>query len=425
VSKGQDDLTAATQIARRALTDAFAVSGATLSDWRPRQVDHRPGRSTTMSFRVHVEWPNGRVTEETLCARMVPKSSTTKPPNPITEESTTSSDYGKYIPSRGMLDQRTELSDGTALMIWQFPADPFLPTLAPAVDTGFVKTLLRHFDNSYTNTESVAIKTLSYRPSRRAVIEIRCDDIPRLYLKSMRPGSLAEMSQRYHMLTDAGLPTPRILDARPDGLLVLQPLRGESMRSLVKNGAALPRAAELTGLLDRFPKAAMDLPARKPWSASARWYAQVIGAVLPDEASRAQQLAQEIGIHLADRTPQVPTHGDFYEAQVRVSNGRVTGLLDVDTLGPGRRAEDLGCLVAHLDVLSIVDTHIDSAIHQIAWEYATQFARTVDPQELRANIAGVMLSLATGPHRVQENGWQRATSRRLDAVEHWLETPLG
>jgi hypothetical protein len=31
-----------------------------------------------------------------------------------------------------------------------------------------------------------------------------------------------------------------------------------------------------------------------------------------------------------------------------------------------------------------------------------------------------MLSLATGPHRVQEAGWEGETSRRLDAVEQWL-----
>jgi hypothetical protein len=33
----------------------------------------------------------------------------------------------------------------------------------------------------------------------------------------------------------------------------------------------------------------------------------------------------------------------------------------------------------------------------------------------------VLLSLATGPHRVQERDWQSATSRRLDVVAAWLD----
>jgi hypothetical protein len=50
------------------------------------------------------------------------------------------------------------------------------------------------------------------------------------------------------------------------------------------------------------------------------------------------------------------------------------------------------------------------------------FDRTVDPVELRARTAGVVLSLATGPHRVQEDGWPAATRARLDLAERWLDS---
>ena len=52
-----------------------------------------------------------------------------------------------------------------------------------------------------------------------------------------------------------------------------------------------------------------------------------------------------------DLGPVVATHGDFHEGQLtvtRVGEGwRPSGLLDVDTVGPGHRVDDLACLVAH------------------------------------------------------------------------------
>jgi hypothetical protein len=54
------------------------------------------------------------------------------------------------------------------------------------------------------------------------------------------------------------------------------------------------------------------------------------------------------------------------------------------------------------------------------WQEAAE--RSVDSVELRNRVAGVLMSLATGPHRVQEPGWEAATSRRLDLVEQWAES---
>jgi hypothetical protein len=40
-------------------------------------------------------------------------------------------------------------------------------------------------------------------------------------------------------------------------------------------------------------------------------------------------------------------------------------------------------------------------------------------------VAGVLMSLATGPHRVQDPDWARDTSARLDLVTHWLDGAVG
>ena len=44
----------------------------------------------------------------------------------------------------------------------------------------------------------------------------------------------------------------------------------------------------------------------------------------------------------------------------------------------------------------------------------------MDPAELRYRVAAVVLSLATGPHRVQEPGWPQHTRARLDLARQWL-----
>jgi aminoglycoside phosphotransferase (APT) family kinase protein len=73
-------------------------------------------------------------------------------------------------------------------------------------------------------------------------------------------------------------------------------------------------------------------------------------------------------------------HGDLHDAQVLLTDGAITGLLDVDGAGPGLMAEDAGNLVAHLEVLA--DLHPEVADRALAYadEVATAYAaRSVPP----------------------------------------------
>ena len=55
----------------------------------------------------------------------------------------------------------------------------------------------------------------------------------------------------------------------------------------------------------------------------------------------------------SDPGPVITTHGDFYEANILMDseNNSVSALIDVDSLGPGYRVDDLGCLLGHISVL--------------------------------------------------------------------------
>ncbi|MGC8035516.1 phosphotransferase, partial [Salmonella enterica] len=79
------------------------------------------------------------------------------------------------------------------------------------------------------------------------------------------------------------------------------------------------------------------------------------------------------------RGPVVPTHGDFYEANVLMQEETISCLLDVDSLGPGHRVDDLACFLGHVAVLPAVDSryvHAPAALDR----FARVFAQAVDPQ---------------------------------------------
>ncbi|WP_407320278.1 phosphotransferase [Isoptericola halotolerans] len=394
------------------LATAVSTAGGELVDWTVRQVDHRPGRSTTVAYRARVRWtvkdvggPDGaagsQVRTETLGASL-----------------------GR--PGDQQVPGVLTLDDGEhEVAVWRFPGDPGLPALATAYDPEAVSTLLGDLGVPEVARGPVTLRVRAYRPTRRAVIEASTPGA-RVFLKVVRPEKGDELYARHALLAGAGLPVPKPLGRNADGLLVIAPLAGESMRHAVRDGGPVPAAGDVVDLLERLPDGVTQLPRRASWSENAAHYASVIGAALPAEADRAAQLAAVVAGRIAGQGSAEPTHGDLYESQIMLGgDGRITGLLDVDSAGPGRRADDLACLVAHVETLSLLRGWDTGRLHGLAMDYADGFARVVDPDELYARTAGVLLSLATGPHRVQEADWPRQTSRRLDTVESWLTARPG
>lgn len=385
------------------LAAAVGAAGGELVGWRPGQVDHRPGRSTTAVYRTTVRWLDG-VRHETLAAS--------------TGVDLTSS--GTEPPAGAVL-----VGDGDRqVAVWRFPVDPDLPALVGACDPGRVARLLTSLGVPGVDDDgaTVRLRTRSYRPRRRAVVEVSAPGV-RVFLKVVRPSAVADLHRRHQVIHEAGVPVPRSLGWSDDGLLVLESLTGTPMRRAMRHGGAVPDGEELMGLLGALPAEVADLPLRRPWAENADHYAAVLGSALPAQRGRARDLAGAVGSGLAGLVADAPTHGDFYEAQLLVGGPgptRVVGVLDVDTAGPGRRADDVACLLGHAQVLAMIDGYDAERVEGVlrGWQAAAE--RVLDPVEVRLRTAGVLLSLSTGPHRVQEDGWEGATAARLDAVERWV-----
>jgi aminoglycoside phosphotransferase (APT) family kinase protein len=208
-------------------------------------------------------------------------------------------------------------------------------------------------------------------------------------------------------------------------VVVLRQLPGTPLAASVRqDGAAALHPEHVLALLDALPAAALELPARASWTDRVLDYGHAAAVALPEERGRIERLAAAIdeARRATDPGPVVPVHGDLYEANLLVGPaargtfGPVTGVLDVDAVGPGHRVDDLACLVAHLAVLPTVHDsygHAPAAARRLL----AGFDAAVDPAALRVRCAGVALSLVAGARR--SGGPPDRARRRLEIAERF------
>ena len=380
------------------LVAAVEHAGGQLVSWRLEHIDASPRRSTTATYLASVDWPSGR-RSELLGA-------------------------SARAGGRSGNDERAVIfGDGDReVAVWLYPDDPDLPGLRRAA----VPTELAEVLTSYgvvdgpLDVEDLAVEMISYRPRRRAVLKavINSGDQPTSYfVKVLREPVFGPTLERHDLLVRAGLPAPVVAAATPDFLVVLRELQGRPLARAIFDEPIPCTAENLIMLLDSMPAAVAALPRRPAWAAAVASYAEMIGAALPAVEPRLHWLVSEISGGLAGQDlGSEATHGDFHEGQLFVARGVITGMADIDTIGPGRRADDLACLIAHLSTVQRMSTEQAAGLTRLINIWMQVFDTRVDPRELRLRAAGVIISLATGPYRAQEPHWERETVRMLDSA---------
>lgn len=366
------------------LAAALAAAGGQPQRWAIDQIDHQPGVATTVSYTTWVRWPSGAVTKEILGA------------------------------TTGQLpDGAARLSDGdTEVGMWRFPFDPHLPALRDACDLNRIEALI--------GTRPTRLRLRAHRPGRRAVIEATTPNGP-AFLKVVRPDAAAALHDRHRIATAAGCPAPTPLAWAAEGLVALAGLPGKTLRRhLGRPDAALPHPDGVLAILDTLPPELAERSRGATWGQQAPHYADVLAGILPCVADRARAVAAEVD-HAEPEGPDAVVHGDFYENQLMVAAGRISGLLDIDTVGTGESVDDLACLLGHLSVLAELWPASAEVIIALGRWLHLRCALAHDPDVLARRAAAVVLSLATGPHRVQERGWETTTVRRVALAEAWLQ----
>jgi hypothetical protein len=372
------------------LATVAGVAGGDLVFWRPRQVTHQPARSTVVQYRVGVRWGNGETTSETFVAAT-----------------------GDRVPATGAAIFEDA---STRVAVWRWPRDPFLPGLSDALDARKVGSLL---DDLGIDGGSVRLRTRAYRPGRRAVVEAT-GRRGRLFLKVVRPERVEALHERHRSLARL-LPVPDSLGWSNTGVLVMPARPGETLRAALRSSRhPAPPPEAISSLLDRLPPDLAVGPQRRDLLSSVGHHMKVISATVPSMASRLDSLSHSMAMAGDDDPGQViAAHGDLYEAQLLVDRGRITGLLDIDTAGPGLRVDDLANFCAHLSVLAQMSDR-PRPIRRLGAALLGHAETQHDRAVLRRRIAAAVIGLATGPFRVLEANWVGNTARRLDLATEWL-----
>lgn len=248
---------------------------------------------------------------------------------------------------------RVDVETGLALpgvgRIWTHPADPHLPALAPAAFGHAVGTLLER-----VGIEVVADPVMiAYRPGRRAVLRVDTRQ-GRRWIKIVRPSRVERIARLHATLREAGLPVPAVTAWSPRGLIVIEEAAGTPA-----SRAAWTPTALLDAVDDLRARLATVQTATTVAGSTARadWYAARIIAVEGSWRERIEALASRTRVTDGDASSTV--HGDLHFGQLFLDSAgaRITGLVDVDTVGRGHPAEDPAAFLAH----AITSLHMSSA----------------------------------------------------------------
>ncbi len=375
---------------------AISHAGGILISWALDHVDANPPYSTTATYSAVVDWPYGRREE------LLGVSARASGP--------AASDAAAEI----FADGEREVA------VWLYPQDPDLPGLARAA---YAESMAEVCNANQVFARPVSpsdldLQMVGYRPRRRAVVRVAASDGEVVYVKVLRQRFFDDVVRRHRLLASAGVPVAPIAAVTDDHLLVLRELPGSPLARAVFEPEDPCRAEDLINLLDSLPASVTSLERRPPWSEAVEHYAMMVSRAAPVLEPRLGRLVTLIQQGLATLGPGYEaTHGDFHEGQLHVAGGRVCGLLDIDTIGPGHRVDDLACLVAHLSTIQRMNPAQESRVHQLVREWVPVFDTRVDPTQLRLRAAAVIISLATGPFRGQEPDWERETATMVRSAE--------
>lgn len=311
-----------------------------------------------------------------------------------------------------------------------FPNDAKLFNLQCLSDANYRKRLFtRVFGTDSQWRESVLDESLNYKPERRYVTRLRRPDgqyaLAKFYTNSgytkahtisrkLNPSRLSHYpetlgrSTKYNVVAYKWQPGTTLRQLNTSGKLSGADLVATA-ESLVEfhtsagNGLTQPD----TGLrVDRIAALADQL-----------------AVLLPHLEQRAKAVAQKLSHWLSQQAPMTqPVHGDFYDKQAIINNGRVR-LIDLDAACLGNPLLDLGSFIAHLErlesnhVLSASELEVQKNTLVTAYEKLTGSVHT---DHLKRYTALSLFGLIHHPFRDWSPDWPDQTEVLLERVENLL-----
>lgn len=311
------------------------------------------------------------------------------------------------------------LRDGQrTVRLWRRPFDPTLPSLRPASDPQVVRAWLADAGLVTDPSESIRLQYVAYRPLRRAVLRVTVAGVG-AYLKVLPPARAEGLARRHLLLNEAGVPAPPLLATPAPGVCLIGESPGQPLSRAIAMGTThpqnLPGPAALVAWLDALPPEVMNLTHRPTWTDRLDFHSAAAAGALPQRREEITALGERLQSRLADvHSEFVPTHGDFYEGNVLTSAGHITSVIDLDSLGPGRRSDDLATMLGHVAVLPALSPEAYRDTPAVLRRMQDDFETRVPAEELRLRTAAVILSLVPGTTPEQAQA-------RLQLATRWAQ----
>lgn len=318
--------------------------------------------------------------------------------------------------------------------VWIFPADPLLPQLSWAYSTEAV--------GHYLGLGSPTLTPVVYRPTRRAMIRVKEGNTIHAWVKVLPADKASELQRILAILAGSHFPIAPPVPITSPGLVIQRHGRGRPLSNVISKEPhhAARMFGQITQILDALPPSVLSLPRQRSWTDRRAHYARSLVSTLPDLQPATVRLLRIIDTYLDDSASLVPTHGDLFEANLLTDARNITTVLDLDSIGPGKRADDYACLLAHVSVLPFLSpkrwitaqttepwrhrlnqflpgrrcpSYPESETVLEAWRI--QAEREVNPADLYARTAAVTLSLAASASLM----WGEAEMRARFARAIW------
>ncbi len=291
----------------------------------------------------------------------------------------------------------------TTARIWMHPADPHLPALAATAFSQALDVLLARLGIALEGPAEM----IAYRPGRRAVLRAPTSS-GTTWIKVVRPRRIAQIVRAHEACSAAGLPVPRVRGWSAEGLLVLDSAAG--VPAAEGDWAPLQLLDATDALRTALARIDLGQPVR---SVTTRlgWYAQRVG---PD----ALALVQRIGAALDALPVQEPrtVHGDLHYGQLFLTDGAVSGVIDLDTLGRGAPAEDSAAFIAHaIASARLTPAHHASRVWALADEALQRWDADPGTRACTAtHLVGHAMAAATAADAEGEGAFLLVAGRVLD-----------
>lgn len=309
-----------------------------------------------------------------------------------------------------------------------FPNDAKLFNLQCLSDSTYRKRLFtRVFGADSKWRESVLTETLNYKPERRFVTRLQRPDgqeaLAKFYTNSgyIKAHTISRKLNRSRF----GYCPATLGRSTKYNVVAYEWQPGTTLRQLgicgELSGSDLVATAE--SLAEFHASACGGLEHPDPGVQAGRLDALAVqlNVLLPQLGERAKSTAQNLANWLGQQTAvRQPIHGDFYDKQAIVNEGRVK-LIDLDAACLGNPLLDLGSYIAHLERQAgnhtLSATGLETQKNTLIGAYE-QLTSQICMNDLNRYTALGLFTLIHHPFRDWSPDWPAQTERLLERVEY-------